>query len=265
MVTKPAGLILAERSARQVRLAVQALGADRNRHRAVHQARKAIRRLRSLLALGRAAFGDSFGPIDTRLKRLAHSLSGLRDAHVAAETALALADGDEPHAWREVTLALERRRDAILAQALLKDPAFSARRRRLTRLAVQIAGLPWDQLSQRDLHKALDHAVRRTAKAEATAELTRRPADMHRWRRRARHLRFQLEALESMRAVMEVHPGGHSGRKKLSARRLGKLTEKLGRARDLQILWLALKDVAAPMLMSRLKACIRHELRLLKT
>ncbi len=264
MVTRSPGLAAAELSARQVRLVQRALGRDRNRQEAVHRARKAIRRLRSLLALGSETFGPSLEPIDKRLKRLAQSLSVLRDAHVAAETALVLAEDGDADAWRQLACTLERRCDALLAQALIKDPTFSIRRSRVRKIAEQIAALPWHQLSRHDLQGALLRSARRARKAAATANSTRSPGDMHRWRRRVRHLRFQLEALGKIPGCEDVHFDGPHGAKKATARTLGKLTDKLGWCQDLQVLKSASRGIADPVLMSRLKQRMERELKLLK-
>ena len=263
MATTSPGPAAADLSARQVRLVLQALGRASNRQEAVHRARKAIRRLRSLLALGGETFGPSLEPIDKRLKRLAQSLSALRDAHVAAQTALVLAKDGDADAWRQLACALESRCDALLAQALIKDQAFSMRRSRVRKIAEQIAALPWHQLSRHDLHGALVRSARRARKAAATADSTRSPGDMHRWRRRVRHLRFQLEALGKIPGCEDVHFDGTLGAKKATARTLGKLTDKLGWCQDLQVLKSASRGIADPALMSQLKERIEREFKAL--
>src|SRR5690606_132705 len=58
----------------------------------VHEARKSLRRLRSLLALGRAALGaQAVDAIDEELRALAKGLSALRDGQVVQDTARRLA------------------------------------------------------------------------------------------------------------------------------------------------------------------------------
>ena len=54
--------------------------------RGVHEARKSVRRLRSLLAMGRRVLGrDAVDAIDDELRALARDLSALRDEHVVIQ------------------------------------------------------------------------------------------------------------------------------------------------------------------------------------
>ena len=264
MATKTLGRAAADLAARRARLMVQALGQGKDHHRSVHRARKAIRRLRSVLALGRESFGSSFDAIDKRLKLLARGLSALRDAHVAAEAAMVLAQGDDAAGWQQVGATLQHRRDTLLADALLKDPAFAARRRRATSLAGQITALPWERLSAHDLCRALNRSVRRAQKAAEAADSTRSAKDAHRWRRRVRQLRFQLEALQNIESSSDTRIGCLHDGNKTSPRSLSKLTDKLGWCQDLQILKSALRGIADPARMSQLKRRIQQELESLR-
>lgn len=264
MVTKSLGHAAGDLAVRRARLMVQALGQGKDRHRAVHRARKAIRRLRSVLALGREKFGASFDAIDKRLKLLARGLSALRDAHVAAEAAMVLAQGDDAAAWQQISAALQHRCDILLAEALRKDPAFAARRRLAASIAEQITDLPWGRLSGNDLCKTLGRSVRRAQKAVDAADSTRSTKDIHRWRRRVRQLRFQIEALQYIesstdRRISCLHDG-----KKTSARSLGRLTDKLGWCQDLQVLKSALRGIADPARITQLKSRMQQELKSLK-
>jgi CHAD domain-containing protein len=264
MATKSLGHAAADLAARRARLMVQSLGQGADRHRSVHRARKAIRRLRSVLALGRESFGSSFDAIDNRLKVLARGLSALRDAHVAAEAAMVLAQGEDAAAWQQVGTTLQHRRDTLLADALLKDPAFATRRRRATSLAGRITALPWERLSVHDLCKALSRSIRRARKAADAADSTRSAKDAHRWRRRVRQLRFQLEALQNIESSSDTRIGCLHEGNKTSPRSLSKLTDKLGWCQDLQILKSALRGVADPARMSQLKCRMQQELESLR-
>ncbi|HVI56262.1 MAG TPA: CHAD domain-containing protein [Luteibacter sp.] len=92
---KPLHQILAEEAQRECAKADRALADAANRHKGIHEARKAIRRLRSLLRLVAPVLGDTIDAIDSRLRRLARGLSALRDAHVVVNTA-ELAAGEVP-------------------------------------------------------------------------------------------------------------------------------------------------------------------------
>src|SRR5512144_486584 len=64
----------------QITLVSEALQRRNHVHRGVHEARKGIRRLRSVIALGSPNFGETATGIDGALRRLVRSLSRVRDA-----------------------------------------------------------------------------------------------------------------------------------------------------------------------------------------
>lgn len=76
---------------RECRTILRALALGKHPNAAVHRGRKAIRRLRALLALIEPRF-DTVKSADRSLQRLGDSLSKLRDAHVATEIAQSMAD-----------------------------------------------------------------------------------------------------------------------------------------------------------------------------
>jgi CHAD domain-containing protein len=118
MTTRSSGSVFAALAQEQADLALRSLAQRRNRHGAIHATRKAIRRLRSLLALCRHSLEPEVSVVDRKLKRLASGLSRLRNAHVVVVTASRLARGDDRDIWLDVASRLEARRDALLADAL---------------------------------------------------------------------------------------------------------------------------------------------------
>src|ERR1700754_4768491 len=86
---------LASLAARESRRAIRSLSDTADRHKGVHEARKSIRRLKSLLALGAGRFGGALEPVWNELSSLATGLSSLRDAHVAVNIARGVA-GEPP-------------------------------------------------------------------------------------------------------------------------------------------------------------------------
>jgi CHAD domain-containing protein len=187
----------------EVKALHEALDNQRARHRGVHEARKAIRRLRSLLLLGRTGFGAAGERLDAKLKHLATSLSALRDAHVVVETAGGMLRGARGEKMRKRWTALRRqlsnRRKQVLDDALAGDPGFEQRRGDVVRHAATIDRLPWDALEHDTLRRELERSLRRLRKAERHA--SRPDADIeqrHRWRRRLRRLRMQWSALKTL-------------------------------------------------------------------
>ncbi len=209
-----------------------ALNGFSNVHDSIHAARKAVRRLRALLALVAETALD-LDQADNTLRRLGDGLSALRDAHVAVETCDRLSAQAPVPSWALVRGHLLQRRDRMLARALTGDPAFARRRASLARVAGRLQAQPWSSLTNREINKAMARSERRTAKAEKRAARTGDPQDLHRWRRRVRRLRMQLEALPALDSAL----GALIKRKGLGhqARALHALGDQLGRQQDLRM------------------------------
>lgn len=205
----------------------------------VHEARKSVRRLRSLLALGRRALGkDAVDAIDHELRALAKDLSVLRDGQVVQDTARQLAsdadDAEEAASWEALLPLLDARQQRRLADALRDDPAFMRRQAQAHRLAEQLQQLPWHRLRGSDLGDALARWVRRQARAQATALASGSVDDLHAWRRRSRRLRMQLGALR------KLHVRPRIGHPITGVRHVARLVDQLGLLQDLALLTKAL-------------------------
>jgi CHAD domain-containing protein len=201
-------------------------------HEAVHRARKTIRRLRALLALLESSALET-AAADAALRRLGDGLSALRDAHVVVETCARLASAQPDQRWEAVCMRLTARREAVLARVLARDPAFARRQAALLRIATDLQAQPWESLRGSDIRKGLARSERRTQKAEKRATRSHDADDLHRWRRRVRRLRMQLEAVPRLapsRAVPIKGPG-HTRH----ARALHALSDQLGGQQDLRM------------------------------
>jgi len=251
------GLALAARMAAQTRVAMDALDQAQDRHRAVHEARKAIRRIRSGLALSRKTLGIHLTPVDNELKRLAKGLSRLRDAHVIVAAAKQLGKTDPSQTWAEISRLLEVRRDRLLASALEKDAGFKKRQDRLEKVAAKIAELPWHGVAKHEVQDAIDRSARQAGRAKASFEATSTPASLHRWRRRVRRLRLQYETIKELESEGSFT---HAKHQKPATHSLGKLADSLGRKQDLQVLSASLKEIVDPATARKLRAEIRREM-----
>ena len=108
-------------AASQIEGVLSAFGGEPLSAKAVHETRKALKRLRALLSLVRGGLAaDDLRRERSRLRSIARSLAGARDAHVMLETAAALHDLGLPRdcrsAGRAVIARLEARRDEAGAQ-----------------------------------------------------------------------------------------------------------------------------------------------------
>lgn len=254
------GSIFAALAAEQADKAVRSLAMRRNRHVAVHAARKAVRRLRSILCLCQEALGPDVAGIDRQCKRLATSLSDLRDAHVVAITARGLAKKHDDAIWRTAAAQLEDRRDRLLEELLVMDPDFRKWRSRLGVLANAIATLPWDHLSANHLREGIKRSRHEVAKAQHRSERVPGLANRHRWRRRLRRLRMQLQAIQDARGAAPILEKLHTGKSHASISALSKQANELGRLQDLHLLRSSLKVLDKSLPLALLRRRVRTEM-----
>jgi len=230
-----AGPIISKRAQRECQEALQQLSLLADPHAAIHSVRKHIRKLRSLLALVRNPAFD-LQDLDATLRRLGVSLSDARDAHVVVEAAQRLQQLHPAPGWAAVIDVLSARRARILEQLLRRDPGLQRRAMTLRRVARQLQDQPWHALRRRDVRAGLERTRRRVRKAatRATHGGTHDVEGVHRWRRRARRLRMQLELLKDMKLRPgRSREGPEHGK---AARSLHQLSDRLGDMQDLRLL-----------------------------
>jgi len=207
--------------------AIEALTAPDDVHTHVHEARKAIRRARSLLALVEDEL--DVGAADVILQRAGESLGPLRDAHAVHLTVIRLAKRlPDPH-WQQAVGALGARADRLARRELAADPGLAKRRRAIRRAARLLDALPWDTLKSADIRDGLVRQSRRADKAAKRAKKTPEPENLHRWRRRVRRLRMQVDALAGLKlSILDQDPA--------VSKRLHQLSDELGIHQDLEVL-----------------------------
>lgn len=255
------GSVFAALAAAQAAQAVRSLAQRRNRHAGIHRTRKAIRKLRSLLALCRPGLGPKVKAIDKGLKRLGTSLSDLRDAHVVAMTASKLATGDQPECWLALAARLTARHELLLADALAEDPDFAARRKQLDELVQALAELPWEHLKDEHLGDGIARSAHRLAKAEQTAKREPDAANNHRWRRRLRRLRMQYQAIRAARQKAPSWAGPSRPDRYASMHHLVRSSDRLGWLQDLRMLEPFLKGTDASLPLALMRRRLRSEIK----
>ena len=206
----------------ECRAILRALASGRRIDVSIHEARKAIRRLRALLALVADAQWGGIKRVDRELQRLGDGLSPLRDAHVAVITAKHCLRAHGEATWTPVVDQLVVRRNALMQQALVDDLDFQRRRERVARIDSTLDRLPWESLDADVLRDGLKRSRRRVAKAKKKAKADPTLDKLHRWRRRARRLRMQLVALGDAKSD--------------EATGLHELGDRLGSLQDLRML-----------------------------
>ena len=196
---------------------------------AVHDTRKALKRLRALLRLIRRDLGESaYLREDAVLREASLRLAGAREAHVMLATLDGLLDR-HPRGLARRT-GVRRLRERLLAEReqaaaeLLGDgPARGDVLRRLSDSRERVAAwrLP-DRGGMGNVEAGLRHTYRagRRRRERAAAGGGGRLRRMHAWRRQVKHLRYAAEIL----------------RLEDLARRADELAELLGEERDLALL-----------------------------
>ena len=261
MIAEFPNSVFAALAAAQADQVVRSLAQRRNRHTAIHRTRKAIRRLRSILALCSQGLGQRVKVIDKRLKQLGVSLSDLRDAHVAVTTAQKLATGTEHESWLVLASRLAARRDALLAQTLADDQDFASWRKQIDELTAAVAVLPWHCLKEKHLIEGMAQSAHRLAKAEGAAGREPGVVNTHRWRRRLRRLRMQYQAMSEAQknAPSWAVPAGL--RRHASLHHLARLSDRLGGLQDLQRLEAFLKGQDAALPWTLMRRRLRSEIK----
>lgn len=242
MPSNAAGPLVRALALSECQAVAQALVPGPQVHESVHVARKAIRRLRALLALLERTALD-LERADGLLRRLGDGLSALRDAHVAVETAARLGRHQAGPAWAGVVLRLQARRDAVLQRALNGDPGFARRQRSLQRIAGLLEAQDWACVRPLQIRDGLRRSAQRAAKAEKRARASVDPEVLHRWRRKVRRLRMQLEAMPQLDAALAKAHGHKQDDKHTKA--LHRLSDHLGRQQDLRLLRSLLRAMRA--------------------
>ncbi len=191
------------------------IGGDVSPDKAVHEVRKAMRRVRGLLRLVRDELGpDVYRFENIRLRDTGRLISEARNAAVALDT---LATVESRYAELLVTDvfagvrgALEARKSGIVEHAIgdpeqrrqIVDALRSARARYAALPLEGILGKPSTKPSIRNSYRAIAPGLARTYNRGRLrmADAYRSPSAerFHEWRKRVRYLRFELETLTEL-------------------------------------------------------------------
>jgi CHAD domain-containing protein len=173
-----------------------------DRHEAVHQVRKRLKKIRAVLRLVRFELGETYTSENAFYRDTGRSLSDVRDAEALVETADRLRERF-PKEAQEAGLAsvrealVERRAQVAEAEAGLQEriaqvvKELRAARRRAQRWPLKAEGF-----------EALKHGLQRTYKrgrrALALAAREPTPENLHEWRKRAKYHWYHARLLRSL-------------------------------------------------------------------
>src|SRR5688572_22884097 len=225
------------RIVREQTAAVVSLLADRggDLKERVHDARRRIKKLRSLLHLVRSELDPaSFEKHNTGLRNAARRLSRARDAEVSLACFEALTRRVAKKDCTEVHQLLldanrEARRHAISAAQLAAIAA------EVRKHGHAIAETSFEHDGWLLFAPGLDRGYRRVRRMRRDVKQSPAPATLHEWRKRVKRLQFQMEVLRRALAKPE----------RKVADSLEKLGAELGEHRDLHLLKCTLDEYAA--------------------
>jgi CHAD domain-containing protein len=235
---EPLGDGLQRMALAQIDLALEALGDGDGSgpgEQGVHDARKAIKRLRALLRLLRDELGErAFARENATLREIASRLSEARDAAVMLATLDALIarhprrlerrDGVR-ELRRRLAAEHERQRGQMLADTATRAELLCELQAFRWRVA------SWSLPESRGLELVSDDLARlyrqgRKRYRRAAHDRGERMITMHQWRKRVKDLRYAIEMLD--------RPGSEQRLRELS-RRADELGEQLGEDHDLAV------------------------------
>ncbi|MGA2177172.1 MAG: CHAD domain-containing protein [Verrucomicrobiota bacterium] len=214
-------------AAEEMDLAMTQLG-RRHRGEAVHNARKALKRLRALLRSLRVAFPKKlFRAENQRLAAAGRKISPLRDLHVQLRMLERLRGAPGP-ARARLQRQLLRRQSSFIRRI----PALRKTVREMLRVSRQsIASWPLRHATAADLAAGLQRIYKQGRTAFKTARRNPTAQNLHEWRKKAKLLGYGFELIQGL------GPGKFSG----TIRCANRLTDALGDDHDLFMVSQALR------------------------
>jgi CHAD domain-containing protein len=229
---------------------------------AVHEIRKSLKRVRSVLRLVRDSIGVAAYRFENdSLRDVARPLSAIRDAKALADALGKLNDrlerSDAGQAYEQAAAALSARSERVRSELILEhalstvQPELKAALKRVNK---------WARLPKRwrAVGKGIKRVYRRGRDAHRQVHVHPTADALHEWRKQAKYLRHQLELFAPMRPE-------ELGQLAAQLKTLGDL---LGEDHDLTVLAQVLSEEGEGLLepealdaMSAVIAVRRHELR----
>jgi CHAD domain-containing protein len=198
---------------------------------AVHEIRKATKRLRALVRLVRDELSERGYRRENRTFRdAARVLSGARDAavlaHTLAQVSEHLAGEVRPRTLLRLRRAIEERRRRLAAEHPVGRPELQRRERIFERARTRVGRWPIRERGWATIEPGLARIYRKGRRCFELARSDPSDANLHEWRKRVKDLRYALELLEPLWPDV-VHA---------LAKEVDELAEALGADHDLALL-----------------------------
>jgi CHAD domain-containing protein len=178
---------------------------------AVHEARRCLKRARSVLRLVKFAIPNTYRRENGRLREVGRSLSELRDSHALIQTLDDLEghrkhrqpNGSRERAFQEAHTFLESRGQEIAKT--MQEGGMKSSIAQLKTALTHIEKLSFAKVNAPGIAKSLYRSVKRGKKAFAAAKADAHPEKFHDLRKRAKDLRYQLSLFAELRPDLEQY------------------------------------------------------------
>lgn len=208
---------------------------EAQRHEAVHQTRKAFKKVRAGVRLIRDEI-DYYGEVNAWFRDQARRISEVRDASAGLETLDLLqrqyGDGLQPDALAAARREMKQYRQELAMEVFHRDETLEQIAEQLAAEPDRIRGWSEDIDAFSQLRPSIRRVYKRGRKALRRARETRSREDFHEWRKRAKYLRYQLDILNRIRPPLlttwedELHT----------------LTDLIGQDHDIRLMRRTLRD-----------------------
>jgi CHAD domain-containing protein len=183
--------------------ALEEMSTKRPRDEAVHEARKAFKKIRALLRLVRPEIGERrYREANTHFRDAARPLTEVRDAKILIETLDNLIKHFREHvdgrSFAEVKKALEANLQAVRKRVLVEQNALTVAAEAVRQGRKRIKS--WTDVRDKwsAIGGGLIHVYRRSARAFRDAAADPTTQKLHEWRKQVKYLYYQLELLRPL-------------------------------------------------------------------
>jgi CHAD domain-containing protein len=208
--------------------------------KAVHEARRCIKRARSVLRLVKFAIPKTYARENSRLREVGRSLSELRDSHALLQTLEDLKDqakGRHEDSSRRLAFEgahayLESRREQVAKS--MDEGGMEQSIAGVKSALTHIEKLTYAKVDARGIRRSLYKSVKRGMQAFKAVKDDPEAEKFHDWRKRAKDLRYQLSLLSELRPDLQGYSKSAKDLEQLLGddHNLAVLVQLLGEARD---------------------------------
>lgn len=167
---------------------------------AVHEARKAVKRVRSSLRLVRTALGKTYQKENEALQRLSRRLSPVRDSEGLVET-FDLIKEEYAEEFSKGNFSSIRERlvgaNRQFSLQFQRDGEAAKLATKFRRIRSRVKDWPWKNAGLDAVLHGFSTTIRRGRDAYETAYARKRPDNFHDWRKRAKDLRYHLQLVRN--------------------------------------------------------------------